>query len=100
MIAMAMAKKIPMKDCSKKRSALELGKKSINIFEPSKGGMGIKLNSPKKILTITIKLIISYANPPNEENLINIPKIMAIKKLEAGPAIATLVEPNFESLRL
>ena len=49
-MARKMAKKIPINDCSKTCRALDWGKKSINSFEPSSGGMGIRLNKPRKIL--------------------------------------------------
>jgi len=65
-----------------------------NSFEPSNGGTGIRLNKAKKILI--------YAMSPNGkdkngkiENLINNPRIKAIKRLDPGPAKETQIMPCF-----
>ena len=43
-----------MFSCSINHLLAFIGKKCANIFEPSNGGNGIKLNTPKPILTIII----------------------------------------------
>ena len=83
--------------CSRKLStSYKVGGKSANkTFEPSSGGMGTKLKIASRILTKTIRLIIYRRGRVKYEpaNLNIKAKIMAIKKLEAGPAAPTSAGP-------
>ena len=82
--------------------ARPLGKNEKSIQEPSKGGMGIKLKIPRRKF---IKTIVGKgpgrpsAVTKNESgrgiNLIINPKIIPIKKLDAGPARETFSSPHF-----
>lgn len=76
-----------------KANLLPIGIIEKRTFEPSSGGIGIRLNIAKLILTITTtaKIEINGLPAPNVEIsiLISIPKIKATTILESGPASAT-----------
>ncbi len=72
----------------------EEGKRTKRIFEPSKGGIGTKLKTARRILAKTIienKLV----NELKGKKRIIKPKIKATKKLANGPATATKAGPYF-----
>lgn len=79
---------------------------NVNSIQwPSSGGMGIKLNRARIIFILTIKENIKKRPGLKEKklfgkNLISNPKNKAKTKLEMGPAMATLKEPHFWSLKL
>src|SRR3989344_972060 len=68
------------------------GKMEKSTFDPSNGGMGTRLKTPKTIFAYTITRKKSVNWVPGSI-LTKIPKIMASKKLEAGPANATIAVP-------
>ncbi len=88
-----VVKKLPSKGNLK-------GRKVFKIFSPSRGAIGIRLKSANIILTNTINPRAEIQKGGSSINLIAKASIMAIKKLEAGPAIATLASPYFWSLKL
>lgn len=74
------------------------GKRANKTFEPSKGGMGTKLNTAKTKFKKAMKKAISKkaaGKPKALENLISTPKTAATKKLLKGPAIPTTAGPYF-----
>ena len=77
----------------------ELGKKVKRICDPSKGGMGIKLNIASikfiKIMKEKIEKRLKERRSRDSNMRAAIPKIKAIIKFDAGPAKATLKEPYF-----
>ena len=79
------------------------GKNAESIFEPSRGGIGIRLKIAKLILSKTTKLKIitkfSY-KPKYTSDLTIIPNTKAIKKFDKGPANATKGSAIFLFLRL
>ena len=82
--------------------AAPAGKNLNNIQEPSRGGMGIKLNIPSKIFkntTIPSKSI-KGSSWGTWTNLIINPKTMAKAKFAATPAMETFKVPHFLSLKL
>ncbi|HXK32037.1 MAG TPA: hypothetical protein VJ378_01005, partial [Candidatus Paceibacterota bacterium] len=62
------------------------GKKENKIWEPSKGGIGIRLKTAQAKLYITIMLKSIKRGSGKDKNLIANPKINARRKLVAGPA--------------
>ena len=80
-----------------KAIAFSVGNKAYNIFDPSNGGIGIRLNIARtRFIKTTVKDI-----SINDEgkfirgaNLISIPKKIAIIILERGPAAATINSPH------
>jgi len=70
------------------------------MWEPSKGGMGTKLKTPKRKLYMEIKLKNIKNVSVKGRNLIKRPKIIPIKKLVAGPAKETFNSPHFWSRKL
>lgn len=84
-----------------RESKLE-GSKENRICEPSKGGTGSRLNTPKRILMYAIypksKARIGFRSAP--KNLKTRPNAKATNRLEAGPAKLTLALPHFWSRRL
>lgn len=86
---------------------LYLGDKNENkIFEPSSGGIGIRLNKTRTKFKITIIEAIFKKGPIKEaliingENLISNPKIIAINKLAKTPATETSIVPFLTLRRL
>lgn len=77
-----------------------LGKNEKSIQEPSNGGIGIKLNVPKRKLYIEIMPKGAKNESGIGKNLIASAKIMATKKFDAGPARETFNSPHFWSLKL
>lgn len=74
------------------------GKNVKRIWEPSKGGMGTKLNIAKRIFIKTMYEKIVTRPETSEipgKNLRTNPKIKAKDKFEAGPAKADLAPPYF-----
>ena len=69
-----------------------VGRKEKKIFDPSSGGIGIKLKIARLtfIRTTKPKIYISgdEESPKDIKPLIIKPKITAIKKFDAGPAMA------------
>ena len=81
----------------------DLGKTLKRIFEPSKGGIGIKLKiaRAKFISTIIWGIAKEYPEIPlAKATLIKIPKIMAIKMFAKIPAEATAIVPFLLSRKL
>ena len=80
------------------------GKIAKRIFEPSKGGMGTRLKIPKIrfIKTISVARSKNGAGKNANDALLRIinPKIIAITKLETGPAAARRAGPHFWFLKL
>ena len=80
-----------------------MGKISKSIFDPSSGGIGIRLKIAKAKFTITIEEIIKL-EPGGKERLeekrSKIPNTIAIKRLANIPALATATVPHFLSLKL
>jgi len=78
---------------------IEAGRKVNKIWDPSSGGIGIKLKIAKRMLIKTIKEKRGYISVGKKfrliVNLISKPKNKAIIRLEAGPAIAVFNEPYF-----
>lgn len=84
---------------------IDLGSRAKSIWEPSNGGIGIKLKIAKRIFTQQIKLNIKRRFKLNSENWkgkkrINNPKIKAKIMFDSGPAKATFASPYFLSLKL
>ena len=80
-----------------------LGKKPNNIFEPSRGGIGIKLKIAKTTLIKTTNKESStkeLAKFRVSENLINKPKIKATMIFDSGPAKATKTSPHLLFFKL
>lgn len=77
-----------------------LGSRENKMCDPSKGGMGTKLNKPKNRLYITIILKKFKREKFKLKNLIINPNRIAIAKLAIGPAKATFKFPHFLSLKL
>jgi len=66
------------------------------ICEPSRGGIGIKLNTPKvRLIQIKTEKKTERAGLDISKNLNNSPTIKAFKKFEAGPANPTNASPHF-----
>ena len=80
------------------------GKIEKRTFEPSSGGIGTKLKTPKIILRKTIdaesERKATLFIPSSEEKRIIKPKTIAIKKLESGPAAATISSPHLWFFKL
>ncbi len=76
------------------------GSKENNIFEPSRGGIGIRLKIAKRIFTKTIKLTGVKSAVETKPERIAKPKIKASNKFDAGPANATFASPHLWSVRL
>jgi hypothetical protein len=79
------------------------GKKAKSKKEPSKGGIGTKLKRAKVKFTQTIKAKISFKflkKTVEGKILIKTEKNKAKKKLDKGPAIATLAESFSGFLKL
>lgn len=73
------------------------GKIVKSIFDPSKGGRGIRLNRAKTTLTITTIAETSTKLGESErtsDNLIKTLKIIAMRILTAGPTPATIASPH------
>lgn len=74
------------------------------IFDPSSGGIGIRLNKAKTIFSRTIEeskeMKVSLNIPVIKETRITTPKNRAIKILANIPAEATHTVPHFLSLKL
>src|SRR3989344_491779 len=73
-----------------------------SIFEPSSGGIGIKLKTTKRRF---IQTIIAMKNPSDgkkdkSKNLIMRPKKTARRMLAEGPARVTRADPHFLFLKL
>ena len=80
-------------------------KKLNNIQEPSSGGIGIRLKTASQILIEIIKLnVIKTPGLVRRKalgiNLKSVPKIIASKMFDAGPATETFISPYFLSLKL
>lgn len=75
----------------------EIGKKAKSSFEPSKGGIGNKLNTISAILIINIRAKIlakrPSAIPVTNSILKEIPLINASIKFDNGPATPTIAGP-------
>ncbi len=78
---------------------IEDGKKSIRTLEPSRGGTGIRLKSPKVTLMATRKIInsrklsVQEASTESGKNLNRREITIAIKKFDPGPAKLTQDSP-------
>ena len=74
-----------------------LDRKLKRIFEPSNGGIGIKLKTPKIMFITTIRAKTSTNGDGKKLyatlKRIKIPKIIASKKFDPGPATATIASP-------
>jgi len=81
-------------------SYIENGISADITFEPSNGGIGIRLNIPNSKLIYTINPEMLNIGPLTNPNLITIAKTIAIKKFDAGPASATIAGPHFPPLKL
>lgn len=82
---------------------IDNGKSANNILDPSKGGIGTRLNIPKARLTITMVEVMKKKGVEStepKENLIINPNIIAMRKFASTPAEATAISPHFLSLRL
>ena len=95
--------------CSINTIALEkdAGKREKSILEPSRGGIGMRLNIARARLVITIIEVIKYKlsdkeafKPKKGMKRIIIPKIIAMNKFAKTPAAATAIVPHFLSLKL
>jgi len=76
------------------------GNNENKIWEPSKGGIGIKLNNPRTILyKTTIAAMVKKLSGREGMNLIINPKIKARVKLDKGPANETFKSPHLLSLK-
>ena len=79
--------------------AIESGSMANKTFDPSKGGIGTKLNTINKIFAYTI-------SPRSEtkllagKNLTIIPNTIATTKFAIGPAAPTNAGPHLRSLKL
>lgn len=71
------------------------GKKEKRIWEPSRGGIGIKLKMAKIKFKITIIPNMIKMGMGNGKNLMARPKIKATKIFDPGPAMATLASSHF-----
>ena len=76
------------------------GRKEKRIWEPSKGGIGIRLNIAKRKLYIEIILKNKNKEAGKLKNLIGRAKRMPTMILIPGPAKETLSSPHLLSLRL
>ena len=84
-------------DCSRYPLNRDIdGKKAKRILEPSKGGMGIRLNTARIILIKIIKAATSGKTP----SLRKMAKIIATIMLDNGPAPATIASENLPGRRL
>lgn len=86
----------------KKKPSHDLGTKPMAIFEPSSGGKGSKLKSASQILIKTMKDNkgeIAAKNPKFPKKRTKRPRIKAIKRLLAGPAMPTKAVPLFSFLK-
>ena len=94
-----MAKKIAKGEVSKREIlsfSKEAGKTAKKIWEPSRGGTGIKLKSPRT--RFNQQKMLKKINKPGlvrGKNRINKPTNNASKKLERGPAKPTRAGPHF-----
>lgn len=91
-------RKIPFCSIQSLMLFLLYGKNENSIFEPSSGGIGIKLNVASTRLINTIIVPIYKKDSPSEVRIpkrISNPKNRAISIFERGPAIATLASPHF-----
>jgi hypothetical protein len=73
------------------------GKNEKSILEPSRGGIGTKLNTASNIFIRTIIAIIEIndgGTVPTGRKRIARPKTVAIKRFTAGPAPATIASPQ------
>jgi len=97
-IANMMARNTPTKEnrMSVKR---ERGNRFISNLEPSNGGMGIRLNSPRNMFMYIIQVIANINVPSSGANLTSGANNAASRKFPAGPAKATFVSPYFLSLK-
>ena len=81
----------------------DLGRIEKRILEPSRGGMGTRLNILKPRLIRTIEEIIEIKFTDTalfKENLKISPKKTAIKRLAKTPALATATVPHFLFVKL
>ncbi len=80
-----------------------LGNNSNKIFEPSSGGIGIRLKRASKIFTMTMISAIEIKDgakePSTPANRIAHPKTNARTKFETIPAPATSIVPHFLFLK-
>ena len=92
---------MPYRSMLKNLSCQAGGRKGAITFEPSRGGIGTRLKTISKrfIKTIIenklIKIILLRGKKRNIK-----PKNKAVIKFPSGPAIATLADPYFLSLKL
>lgn len=65
------------------------------MCDPSKGGIGTKLNIPKRKLKKEMKLKGAKRFKGKEKNLIKSAKVIPSNKLVNDPAVATANSPHF-----
>jgi len=72
------------------------GKKVRKMCDPSRGGIGNKLNTPKtRLIQTKIEKNTIKAGFDNSKNRNKSPTIKALKKFEPGPASPTNAGPHF-----
>src|SRR3989344_8882411 len=79
------------------------GKRANRIFDPSSGGTGSRFKKARIILIKTTKLerVTTVSGiPKKDERRISIPKKIAIKIFESGPAKATNAPPYLGFFKL
>lgn len=84
---------------SEKTNLPRTGRNAKIILEPSRGGIGIKLNIAKEIFRRTMNSNIGKRDP-SCKNLSAVPKMSAINRFEIGPANATSGSAIFRCLKL